>query len=612
MVRSLLFLLLPSFLFSQDYCGGEHFYDSGGAGGSYQNNENVTTTIYPQDIGYRVRVVFNSFELSEYGDFFAIYNGPDFNGELLYYGSADSTPVYAASTHPTGALTFIFWTNASGVADGWDATVICEPVPACDYPPAQFTASNITKTTATLSWTDGNPGVNTWEYRLYPHGSPPAEGNGITLNSNPFVATDLEPGACYDFYLRTDCFEGFTTWAGPFYFCTQPDYCAGDHFYDSGGAEEDYSNNDNYVTTIYPETPGDRIRAEFDYFLTDGCCDFMSVFNGPDDTYPLLFSGYESPGSVASTHDSGALTFRFYANGTQHAAGWDAQIICEPMPACANPPTYLSSIPGAESATLMWLDNADAEVWEVEVLPNFAPPTGNPTHVAYEMPFVADGLTEDVHYDFYVRSVCGSTPSPWSEPSNFTTGMKVCNEMWYDPGGPDAYYGTDQDELYLFYPQQEGQAIEVDFSMFDLDLGDGMYIFNGPTTNDPLLYNGNFFSPGTVTSTHETGALTFYFYSDGEYEGPGWAADISCTELSTPDQALSSLRCYPNPVADVLQFESKAVIDAIDIHSYDGRLVHRMQGPDEKKLDLGHFETGVYFATFRSGASSKTVKIIKQ
>jgi acyl dehydratase len=50
----------------------------------------------------------------------------------------------------------------------------------------------------------------------------------------------------------------------PFSFCTNADYCGGDHFYDSGdlrAIKYEYK-----TTVISPENPGDRIKAIFEDF----------------------------------------------------------------------------------------------------------------------------------------------------------------------------------------------------------------------------------------------------------------------------------------------------------------------------------------------------------
>jgi len=53
---------VSSFTTQSDFCAGDNFVDSGGVGGSYSNNENITTTISPDNSGDVVTVTFLSFD----------------------------------------------------------------------------------------------------------------------------------------------------------------------------------------------------------------------------------------------------------------------------------------------------------------------------------------------------------------------------------------------------------------------------------------------------------------------------------------------------------------------------------------------------------------------
>jgi hypothetical protein len=85
----------------------------------------------------------------------------------------------------------------------------------------------------------------------------------------------------------------------PFQFCTDSNYCGGDHFYDSGGAIANYSNSENTTTVIYPDNAGEQVTATFLSYNVEGCCDVLQIYNGPDTSYPLLFNG----GNFAGTGD---------------------------------------------------------------------------------------------------------------------------------------------------------------------------------------------------------------------------------------------------------------------------------------------------------------------
>jgi hypothetical protein len=116
------------------------FYDSGGSGAPYQNNEAFTKTIYPDSPNSLVQVVFNSFATENNYDGLLIYNGPNTASPLIpsglpagfnpatapansWYGP--NSPGIVTSTDVTGALTFVWASEGSVTGAGWDATVGC-------------------------------------------------------------------------------------------------------------------------------------------------------------------------------------------------------------------------------------------------------------------------------------------------------------------------------------------------------------------------------------------------------------------------------------------------------------------------------------------------------
>ncbi len=84
--------------------------------------------------------------------------------------------------------------------------------------PINLTATNITTTSADLSWT--NPGnASQWEIEFIETGTNPT-GSGIVTSSNPYTVTGLTPGYCYEYYVRNWCTSSIKSdWVGPFTFC---------------------------------------------------------------------------------------------------------------------------------------------------------------------------------------------------------------------------------------------------------------------------------------------------------------------------------------------------------------------------------------------------------
>ncbi len=132
-------------------CGGK-FYDTGGPGGDYQNNENVTTTINPENAGDQVTVTFTAFDVEATWDALYVYDGPDSSFPLIssgnpatnsgfpaggYYGTTIPGPF--VSSDPSGALTFVFLSDSSVPKAGWDADVAC----ALSPPPNDLIVNSI-------------------------------------------------------------------------------------------------------------------------------------------------------------------------------------------------------------------------------------------------------------------------------------------------------------------------------------------------------------------------------------------------------------------------------------------------------------------------------------
>lgn len=112
-------------------------------------------------------------------------------------------------------------------------------------------------------------------------------------------------------------------------------------FTDDGGANSNYSNNQERSITFCPQSQGvQRVIAEFELFdLGDG--DVMYIFDGPDlNSAPhmeMASSAPEHTGDVLDgvtvvpppTNTSGCLTFKFVSDGSGNAPGWKAKISCD-------------------------------------------------------------------------------------------------------------------------------------------------------------------------------------------------------------------------------------------------------------------------------------------
>ena len=146
-----------------------------------------------------------------------------------------------------------------------------------------------------------------------------ADGNSETLTKNDYIIVD----------------EAFNMQNGTFETCSAL-------FYDSGGANGNYGNNEDYTMTFLPSSPGAKITVEFVSFTVENAGgggwggggtsirDYLNIYDGTsaEATQIGQYYGSTSPGTITATNDSGALTFVFHSNQYSSRAGWEATINC--------------------------------------------------------------------------------------------------------------------------------------------------------------------------------------------------------------------------------------------------------------------------------------------
>lgn len=118
---------------------GDTFYDTGGASGNYDDNQDVAVSLCPENSMNRVTATFNSFDIESDWDALYVYNGPDTNSSLIasangstqagfpaggYYGT--SIPGPFVSSDPTGCLTLRLMSDTYVTGTGWDVDISCD------------------------------------------------------------------------------------------------------------------------------------------------------------------------------------------------------------------------------------------------------------------------------------------------------------------------------------------------------------------------------------------------------------------------------------------------------------------------------------------------------
>ncbi|MDM1044230.1 T9SS type B sorting domain-containing protein [Myroides sp. 1354] len=110
------------------------------------------------------------------------------------------------------------------------------------------------------------------------------------------------------------------------------DTCSG-YFFDSGGFDNHYGNNENFTFTICPDDEDSYIVLDFESFITEANADTLTVFAGDNANGAAIatYSGHiEEPFSVIGNlaTSNGCLTFVFESDDQNTMPGWRAKISC--------------------------------------------------------------------------------------------------------------------------------------------------------------------------------------------------------------------------------------------------------------------------------------------
>ncbi len=136
------------------------FFDTGGAGANYPNDERKVWVIQPAGAG-NVTLTFTQFSVEPTFDKMVIYDGANINAPVLGSYSGNTLPAVAQST--TGALTIEFRSDCATNLSGWSATYTSTQNNIDITPPACVaTVPQVWNTqdfTATLQSTDAQSGV---------------------------------------------------------------------------------------------------------------------------------------------------------------------------------------------------------------------------------------------------------------------------------------------------------------------------------------------------------------------------------------------------------------------------------------------------------------------
>lgn len=196
---------------------------------------------------------------------------------------------------------------------------------ACAVTISNATIGNVTKTAATVTIVDAT--ASEWKYKLTKIDGT-AVTSGLTTNK-VFDITQLSPNTFYRLELGTECSSAYQRSQ---IFLTDDDWC-GKTITDTGGANGNYTDEESWTKTFYPDSPNQKLKLTFTEFDLETNYDFLTVRNGPAANSPVFsgannMSGTTIKGPFESTHATGAITLVFRSDQMVNEKGFVANFGC--------------------------------------------------------------------------------------------------------------------------------------------------------------------------------------------------------------------------------------------------------------------------------------------
>lgn len=198
-------------------------------------------------------------------------------------------------------------------------------ISSCDVTVTGVALSNLTSNSVTATIAD-NTGT-AWKYKLTKttDGSVVSSGNTTNkvlnfanLDSNSFYRIEIGT-ACSSVYQQNQIFITDGLWCGK-------------NLTDSGGDAGNYSNDENWTKTFYPDSPNQKLKINFTEFNLENGTDYITLRNGlatsPVFTGAAKLTGTTIPQSYESTHASGAITVTFRSDSSGTNSGFKANFGC--------------------------------------------------------------------------------------------------------------------------------------------------------------------------------------------------------------------------------------------------------------------------------------------
>lgn len=523
---------------------------------------------------------------------------------------------------------------------------VLNTIPSC-FAPVDVITSNVTETSATISWTERN-NATSWNVEYGPAGF--AQGTGTLLQgvTQPCSISSLLPSTVYDVYVQsvcsstdlsawsdivsfiTDCApkpipytENFDTYPGTTHsdagvvpLCweafTDNTTRPAPHIIGSGSYHWPTSqpNALSFVggapaTQAFAILPSfsaslNTLQISFAYAMEDVTKGVLKVGYVTDDNAPassfVEVATINSSTTIANdtisfeiiTATNGRIAFQWsYIGELYYSCNIDDVVVSEIPTACAIP-TNVQVVPAATSATISW--SSPEEAWVVEYK---AANTNNWTAstLLNITNYTISNLQPNTDYVVRVKSVCGNNnESPWSAEVPFTT-------------------LTESENTYTIIASASGPGTIMPSGEITVNAGENMtftFVANVDAVVDRILVDNmdiatpddNSYTFSNVVANH-TIAVEFVNETDIDEFNPE-----------------AVLLLYPNPATSQVQIkwtDSRFVGAEMQIFDVYGKLI-TVEKIEKKtsQIDISQWANGIYFIRVNSSEGVVTKRFVKQ
>lgn len=524
------------------------------------------------------------------------------------------------------------WYIDPAAVDNINLTVVNCPAPTA------LNATNITTTSAELSWTETAIATD-WEIQYGVATFFPNAGPVLNASSNTYTLAGLQPNTMYDYYVRAKCgTNDESAWSGPFRFTTLCEVIT------TLPWSENFDNLPFVGPQIFPscwfdENPGD-------WFTEDN-------FSGPIGQVP--FSG-TSFLSINDDSDAKIWTPEFqltagesYEFSFQYAgdlgAGWDGSV-------------YVNNAQSSTGATMLgsaFIINGDSTIIDYQQAKFCFSPnaTGSYTFGVY---VVETNYEYRLRFDDFelklaptypgtdgVLDVCQSgaavdlnsvitttySDGTWiytAFPASVTGNM--FDPSLVTPGVHEILFLTNTcavDTIKATITVESSASAGIDGNLV-VCRNEPMNLFDGLTGNFEI--NGVWKDPsnaivtnGTTVSSNIPGQYNFKYVVNNT-TCPNDSAKVivsvqGCNYLGVDEITFKTFNLYPNPTSDIIYISNSGSLEVFnyEVADMNGRVILKanqaINGNMTTELNLSNVENGVYLIRVFNENADKTFRVVK-